>query len=157
MRMAIASAEVFDKEHGGDPIVDGCWLLFADGSRREINVMGSRVVVNDPHHKAKEILRYWQTKHDLAAEEFANLKQSLSVIASTVQNQRQCAPPPTQDAIQQLKAIRKKVKTFKSKLKAAEANLENNIPEAVLRRQKQDAENRRECDNFLASLGAIEI
>jgi len=153
---AIAFAKKFDEEHGPS-MVDGFWLIFEDGSTREINPMGASLSVSDPYEKSKGIVKYWQLKYDLAAEEFQNLKAGLANAAMTRQRASFPGPPPSQEQIDRLKEIKKKVKKYAKKYNEAAAVLEKHIPQGMRDLERRDTENRESCGSFLDEISKIEI
>lgn len=149
--------ESFDKANGSC-VVDGGFLLFESGGRRDINPLGAmRDPPENPYECSLLQLRFCEIRLSLAVEEFQVLQRQLILFARNSMKQKICGSSPDPEALELLKKIKKKVKFWQVKVNAAQANVEVSKPVHLRQREKQDEDNRRNCEDFLGELQKIEI
>ena len=151
--------KAFDDSHGNFVYVDG-WLLFEDGAQRENNPLGALIgPPPDPLKLAKKIRWYWKVKLELAVEEFHHYRDQHLLHARTACKQQFVSAPlkPTEEVVEHLKELQKKVRACQGQLKAAEKVVEQHKPQRLRELEEQSERFRNEADTLIAEIENIEI
>jgi hypothetical protein len=141
-------------------VAGGGWLLYADGARREINIMGALIEPPDnEYEKHKLLIQYHTTKLALVVEEFQTHKNNLLLHAKAGLRDKCCPPPPAnkKEAIVKLKQLKEKVQAYQLELSEARKGLEKNKPASLQQRENVFEQNRLDNENFVGELEKIEI
>ena len=152
--------EKFDRENGMgfDPTFDGRWLHFASGAARENAPDGVvRLPHQDKQRNAKEILKFWRKRVELATEEFSTLKTDLYRYGKRGSMDKLAAPAPGQSQIDKLNKLKEKVNLYQKQLAEAEEKIVIIIPPAKLEKLKRFEANRKANAEFADLIGAIEL
>ena len=137
-------------------IVAPNWLLFSNGDQQEISSKAIMTTII-PHRLAKLKLLYWQSKLQLAVDEFTVHKNHLHNYCSAQLGKRSCGNPPNEAALEKLKVLKKKVDGLLPLFNMAEENLEANRDPREIKREIEETEIRKECEDFLDELDDIQI
>jgi hypothetical protein len=153
--------EAFEKKHGQDRVVvNGAWLLFANGAQRELNPVGA---LCEPPENAYECAKlkmlFREIKLALAVEEFAVYKKHLILQANAALLEKRCPPPPKpqNEAVTKLKELQQKVRQCQRNLEAAKDEVEQSKPEGMRSQENIYSENRSKNSEFIAAIEEIEV
>jgi len=150
----------FDDAHGDFVVVDG-WILYEDGAQREVNPWGAMCEPPlDDCKCSKIILNFCEAKMNLAREEFQVHKQNLTTQCRVIAEQGNCnrpTQPPSKEAVEKLKELRKKVLCWQKRLNKAREAVENNKPERLTVRDVACEQNRQKAANAMAEIEEIKI
>lgn len=144
----------------GDSVVYNDWILFENGAQREVSPLGPlSFPPEDEYDRAKRITFFWKLKHEKASGEFSNLKKSLLRHAQAGLKDDVCPPPlkPTEEAVKELNALKRKVQLFSEKYRQAVSEQENLLPKWKVEQNDKSNKNRAELESFAAAIQEIKI
>ncbi len=145
----------FHSDHGGDPVVNGEWLLYADGAHRENSVMGAAIEPpKDPFKLAQLKVLYHRLRLKRAVADF-NFRFN-QVRETTIALKRDGRLPPT-ECLSDLSALREVVKERQTVLESAQEHLESVTPTERRERVEEIAKNKEACDSFLEKLNEYKV
>lgn len=148
----------FYEKHGHEFILDGHWLYYPDGTRREGGTFG--VVIeppDDPYERALAIKKYWEVRLSHAVKKFQKLRDSLRARARNELLSSTPGPPPSRDELEELKKLRAEVKKLQDTLEMAESECEKLKPQPRKDFEQRSERNRAECQSFLEATGKVEV
>jgi len=149
-------ARAFRERHGEGICIEGGFFYYATGAMSEPHG-ARREPPADNYARCRIIVQFWQAKLDLAIQEFNGLRMKLMQYTKTVMSTAHCQPPPEPETLEELKALQKKVKECQASLTLAQDDVHNYLPDAQVRNEKMDAQNREDCGQFLTKLQSIEV
>ena len=157
--MEKTKVQEFHEAHGYFVSV-GDWLIFADGAVRENASMGiMKPPPENDYERWKLICKFWEVKLELAIGEFDHKKQTYITAASyALKEPRPGGLPCEQDeAIEELKELKKKVSYCQRKFEQAQAEVEKLTPQNKNLQADIYQQNRERLGNFISALSKIEI
>jgi len=127
----------FDAEHDkkfGQPVSAGAWIYWSSGCRRETAPYGVQICLceesDDPDHKKQRLrgqLQYTGLLLEREIERFESLKRELEFRAKEAvetANRNVPAPPPSEDEVKKLRALKKEVDRLDRRCQELERRLE---------------------------------
>ncbi len=146
----------FHIEHGEVCLAVGNDWVYADGARRDQNPMGYICdPPKDPHELAALQVKFHKAAVKLAVEKFDRLKAELAMWARAAETEGSAAP--SQEKLDELKALQKQVLKAQRKLRLAEAKFTETIPREIIEHRKILASNRQKGSEFMSALSDIKV
>ena len=151
--LARSARERFDAEHGPEYVIDGDWVLFADGARRENAALSCTVLPSpDPHERARWVLRYHEVKWRKAVKAFEDRKEFY--LRHPLANP---GPAEVEAAARDLRALKTAANEALTELEKARELPKKNKPAWQVEQDERRAAERKAKQEFKAAIADIEL
>jgi hypothetical protein len=146
----------FERENGNDGVVEGHWVLYSTGAVRERSVYGVQMPPpEDKYECAKNKVRYWEVRLDLAVTAFNDMRDGLGMSASVAH--RQGAAPPSKEELKELRKLQREVRQTSRNLEAARMEVETTTPKWLKEHRASKVANQQAAADFATELRKIKI